>query len=47
MRCKDCGEGMEGDGYSVVVHCPNACYIAYYDKEPDANPVHCEGYVEG
>lgn len=24
MYCKDCGEVMEGDGFSVVVHCPNA-----------------------
>lgn len=42
MQCKDCGEHMEGDGYSTVVHCPNTDYIKYYDKEPDANPVYCE-----
>lgn len=23
MNCKDCGEQMEGDGYTTVFHCPN------------------------
>ena len=38
MYCHNCGERMIGDGYSVVLHCPNA---EVYDVEPDANPVHC------
>ena len=42
VYCKDCGGIMEGDGFSVVIHCPNAEYIKYYDKEPDAAPVHCD-----
>lgn len=39
MNCKNCGEHMEGDGYSVVVHCPNAEDYDYC--EPDADPVYC------
>ena len=41
MICKTCGEEMEGDGYTVVIHCPN---VETYGMciEPDANPVHCE-----
>lgn len=46
MYCKDCGEVMEGDGFSVVVHCPNADFLFWYDKEPDASPVHCENMNE-
>lgn len=46
VYCKDCGEGMEGDGFSVVIHCPNADFLFWYDKEPDAAPVHCENMNE-
>lgn len=45
MFCKDCGEKMEGDGYSVPVHCPNADYLDWYDKEPDAVPTLCGGWI--
>ena len=38
MFCHTCGERMIGDGYSVVLHCPNT---DVYDVEPDANAVHC------
>lgn len=46
VYCKDCGEIMEGDGFSVVVHCPNADFLFWYDKEPDAAPVQCDGRAE-
>lgn len=36
--CSNCGEFLIGDGYSVVLHCPNADVDGF---EPDANPVHC------
>lgn len=39
MTCKNCGECMEGDGYTRVVHCPNALDTDHV--EPDANPIHC------
>lgn len=39
MTCKTCGENLIGDGYTVVVHCPNT---DPFDVEPDANPIHCE-----
>ena len=36
----DCGERLEGDGYTVVLHCP------YSDKDidvaPDSNPIFCD-----
>lgn len=39
MNCKVCGEQMEGDGYTVVVHCPRVDVSVI---EPDCNPVYCE-----
>ena len=39
MHCIHCGETMEGDGYTVVYHCPN--YEGTVDAEPDTNPVYC------
>lgn len=41
MTCKTCGERMEGDGYTRVVHCPNALDTELDYAEPDANPIHC------
>ena len=38
--CKDCGENLEGDGYTSVIHCPYTEELGY-DLEPDANPVYC------
>lgn len=40
-RCKDCGEVMEGDGYSYVCHCPYAPEHTYDTLAPDDNPVSC------
>ena len=37
--CKNCNETMEGDGYTVVYHCPNADTSAGF--VPDADPVFC------
>lgn len=45
LVCKDCGEHMEGDGFSVAIHCPNAMYSSWYDKEPDARPTFCGGWL--
>ena len=42
MVCPVCGEKMEGDGYTVVIHCPNASPEVLEAVEPDANPVFCE-----
>lgn len=39
MNCKDCGEQMEGDGYTTVVHCPR---VDVSDITPDFDPVYCE-----
>lgn len=39
--CKTCGEHMEGDGYAVVLHCPNADEAKVACAEPDANPIEC------
>ena len=39
MNCSDCGEQMEGDGYTIVLHCPN---VDVSDITPDCNPIHCE-----
>lgn len=41
MRCKNCGEQMEGDGCSDVIHCPNID-VTGIGYEPDANPVYRE-----
>ena len=41
MICKTCGEEMEGDGYSIAVHCTNID-MSDMTLEPDANPVYCE-----
>lgn len=40
MTCPICGEPLEGNGYSVVLHCPDADLSLGY--EPDANPVYCD-----
>ena len=37
--CKDCGENLEGDGYTTVIHCPYTA--ASIDVEPDAAPIYC------
>ena len=40
MNCKNCGEHAEGDGYSVVLHCPNAEIEDW--PEPDSDFIPCE-----
>lgn len=40
LTCPNCGEQLEGDGYTRVVHCPNTEVDTTY-HEPDANPVYC------
>jgi|10_taG_2_1085330.scaffolds.fasta_scaffold52712_2 hypothetical protein len=41
-ECIYCNEALEGDGYTVVLHCPNQEDIdTYWYHEPDANPVYC------
>ena len=42
MYCNNCNQTMEGGGYTVVYHCPDASEIKVQDKEPDANPVYCD-----
>lgn len=39
ITCKDCGEYLEGDGFTGVIHCPNIEELGYH--EPDAGPVYC------
>jgi hypothetical protein len=41
MTCPVCGEKMIGDGYHVVIHCPNAQDESWSHTEPDAPVVHC------
>lgn len=43
MPCKVCGERYEGDGYSEVLHCPNADDELWVYDEPDSAPVDCTG----
>jgi hypothetical protein len=38
MNCINCGEGLEGDGYTTVLHCPNVDAEGY---TPDDNAVYC------
>lgn len=39
MNCKVCGEQMEGDGYTMALHCPNVD-VSY--MTPDCDPVYCD-----
>tara|TARA_R110002167_G_scaffold91458_1_gene246117 strand:+ start:183646 stop:183783 length:138 start_codon:yes stop_codon:yes gene_type:complete len=41
MYCK-CGEQMIGDGFTSVMHCPNADESKYECHEPDAQAVECD-----
>ena len=43
MYCNDCGEQMEGDGYTIALHCPN---VDVSDITPDCDPVYCETEVD-
>ncbi|HBR4230805.1 TPA: hypothetical protein L9U69_004395 [Klebsiella pneumoniae] len=46
IDCKNCGEQMDGNGYSRVIHCPNANVEKYDYHEPDAEPVFCDEEVD-
>lgn len=41
MTCVICGERMEGDGFTMVLHCPYADDLLVSCAEPDANPITC------
>ncbi len=36
----DCGESLIGDGYTVVLHCPNT--ENDIDVAPDSAPIYCD-----
>lgn len=38
MICNDCGEQMEGDGYTSAISCPNA---DVENLTPDGDVVYC------
>lgn len=40
--CSRCGENLVGDGFQVVLYCPNAEPEKVDLCEPDANPVLCD-----
>lgn len=42
MYCPKCGGSMEGDGYTIVLHCEFADEDKYHGLEPDAKPVCCD-----
>lgn len=42
MPCPHCGETLEGDGFTFVLHCPNARLNDYWFSTPDDEPVFCE-----
>lgn len=42
MICSQCGEQMEGDGYSTPYRCPNVVVSRWEFYEPDCNPVDCQ-----
>lgn len=41
MTCPNCGEHMEGDGFSTPIICPNQLDVDE-SLEPDCNPVYCD-----
>jgi len=42
MRCKNCGEDMSGDGYTIPYHCINALEETWWYSEPDSGPWYCD-----
>ena len=40
--CEKCGEHLEGDGYTKVLHCPDADEDKVDGVEPDASPIYCD-----
>jgi hypothetical protein len=45
MRCPNCNEHLEGDGYAQVLHCPNSDSAEIESAEPDAPAIYCTGDV--
>jgi hypothetical protein len=43
MRCSNCNEHLEGDGYTQVLHCPNSDSSEIESTEPDAPAIYCKG----
>lgn len=43
--CRDCGEYMEGDGYTLPFHCINLSEEVWWYNEPDSGPWYC-GFAE-
>lgn len=43
MICPRCGERMIGDGVSEPIRCPNVEFEKWSGREPDCNPVLCQG----
>lgn len=41
FNCPKCGEQLRGDGYTKVIHCPNAPEESVEGVECDANPIFC------
>ena len=39
--CPNCGEHLEGDGYTMAVRCPNAHEEDWWYSEPDSGPWLC------
>lgn len=42
MTCRACGEWLIGDGYTTVIHCPDAPEDEVSCAEPDAYPIYCK-----
>jgi hypothetical protein len=40
--CRNCGEGLDGDGYGMPERCPNALEADWWYSEPDSGPYYCE-----
>ena len=42
VTCKNCGERLDGDGYSDPMRCPDATEDDWYFSAPDEGPFYCE-----
>ena len=41
-QCPNCGEYLEGDGYTLPYHCINLSEEVWWYSEPDSGPWYCE-----
>jgi len=41
MSCPYCGGRLEGDGYTIAIHCENVD-ISDLCVEPDVDPIYCD-----